>query len=87
MIQNILLNKKLLHLSIIIAFAVVHIILSSSGLGSYYMNGGVNDMSLSDALHYSVITHTTIGFGDISPVNIIARAVTWCHALTVLLII
>jgi hypothetical protein len=47
-----------------------------------YVNGASNPPSSSDMLYFSVITLTTVGFGDITPVSEVARAVTVIEALT-----
>lgn len=38
-----------------------------------------------DPLYFSVITHTTIGFGDIAPQSTLARRVTSLHAALTLI--
>ena len=47
-----------------------------------YLNGTPDPPSPSDLLYFSVITLTTVGFGDITPATEAARAVTVVEALT-----
>jgi hypothetical protein len=47
-----------------------------------YLNGTVDPPTPSDLLYFSVITLSTVGFGDITPIGEVARAVTVVEALT-----
>jgi hypothetical protein len=47
-----------------------------------YLNGVPGDPTASDLLYLSVITLSTVGFGDITPASQLARAVTVVEALT-----
>jgi hypothetical protein len=46
-----------------------------------YLNGVQGQPTSSDLLYFSVITLTTVGFGDITPADQVARAVTVVEAL------
>ena len=46
-----------------------------------YLNGTGDPASASDVLYFSVITLTTVGFGDITPASEVARSVTVTEAL------
>ena len=68
------------HLQIILIFAVL-----------YHMMGGLNVSDSNDgkpgwldSLYYSVIVHTTVGFGDILPVTQTGKLLTCIHALYVM---
>jgi hypothetical protein len=61
-------------------FAGVHQFLA--GFTTPYLNGTGQPPSASDLLYFSVITVTTVGFGDITPASELARAVTVVEALT-----
>jgi hypothetical protein len=52
-----------------LAFAYVHVLVGSSGLGVYSQA-----LSQSDGIYLSFITLTTVGFGDVTPVDDVARA-------------
>lgn len=47
-----------------------------------YLKGTSDPPTASDLLYFSVITITTVGFGDITPASTVARAVTVTEALT-----
>jgi hypothetical protein len=46
-----------------------------------YLNGTGSPPSAADVLYFSVITLTTVGFGDITPASEVARSVTVTEAL------
>ena len=60
-------------------FASVHQLLAA--FFEPYLNGAGQPPTASDLLYFSVITLTTVGFGDLTPANEIARAVTVAEAL------
>jgi len=60
-------------------FAGVHQTLAAFTPG--YLNGTANPPEPADLLYFSVITLTTVGFGDITPAAEAARAVTVLEAL------
>ena len=47
-----------------------------------YLNGTADPATPSELLYYSVVTLTTVGFGEINPASTVARAVTVTEALT-----
>jgi Ion channel len=61
-------------------FAAVHQFLSA--FVHQYLHGTSDPPTPSDLLYFSVITLTTVGFGDITPASTVARAVTVTEALT-----
>lgn len=73
-------NKPMLFLSNGLIFTVFTLI--------YWLmekkDPGVHFGTQFDPLYFSVITHTTIGFGDISPQTTVARRVTSLHAVLTL---
>lgn len=50
-------------------------------LTSNYVHGAPTPVQSSDLLYYSVITLTTVGYGDITPASSLARAVAATEAL------
>lgn len=53
-----------------------------AAFGGPYLNGVQNPPKPSDLLYFSVITMTTVGYGDITPASEAARAVAVIEALT-----
>ncbi len=47
-----------------------------------YLNGVTGHPTPSDTLYFSLITLTTVGYGDITPVANVARAIASAEALT-----
>jgi CBS domain containing-hemolysin-like protein len=74
-------NKPMLFLSniiIFIVFTVIYWFMETSNPGEHFGD-------TFDPIYFSIITHTTIGFGDISPKTIAARRVTSAHAILTLI--
>ncbi len=69
-----------IYLLLALSFASIHQVLSA--FSQLYLNGAPEPPSASDLLYFSVITITTVGFGDITPASEAARAVTVLEALT-----
>ena len=74
--KSITINKPMLFLSNAVIFAVFTMV--------YWLmdreQPGVHFGPEFDPVYFSVITHTTIGFGDVYPVSKSARYVTAMHA-------
>jgi len=52
--------------------------------GVYQLEGnGDEKLNFSDALYYTITTHFTIGFGDITPIGPWSRLVYYFHVFTV----
>ncbi len=49
--------------------------------GSFAFAGGEKDSYTGDLLYYSLVTQTTLGFGDITPVKAIPRTLSVIHAV------
>lgn len=45
------------------------------------------DMNVMDLMHFSVITQSTVGYGDLYPVNAGARVISWLHIFTTVTVI
>lgn len=76
-------QKLALHLIIAVAAAGVHAVLYATGAGVY----SFDKATWHDFFHLSVMSSTTIGFGDVYPLSLAARAATWVHALAVILLL
>ena len=68
-------SKKIVHFLISYVTTVIFVIFLfagafTSGNGWFIENGTVKQLSFNEALYVSVITFTTVGFGDISPLGI-----------------
>jgi len=68
------------YLLLALLFASMHQMFAS--FSTDYLNGASDPPSPSDLLYFSVITLTTVGFGDITPASRLARAVSVTEALT-----
>lgn len=60
-----------------VAFSMVGIAVLVGGISIYLVDGEVNDKinSLGDGLYWALVTLTTVGFGDISPISTLGRIV------------
>jgi len=68
-----------IYLLLALLFAGIHQVLAA--FSPHYLNGAPEPPTSSDLLYFSVITVTTVGFGDITPASLPARAVTVLEAL------
>ena len=74
----------LAHLVEILLFAAAFLVIDRAGSGGF--SGLPDEPALGDYLYFSVISYTTIGFGDILPLGY-ARTLTAICALTGLILI
>jgi|SaaInlStandDraft_5_1057022.scaffolds.fasta_scaffold05920_4 uncharacterized membrane protein len=56
-------------------------------IGKDHFNHNNSLNSFSDYLYYSIITHVSIGYGDISPKTQLARRVVSMHSIIMLFLI
>ena len=68
------------YLLLVLVFSAVHQGFAAA-LGGDYLSGITGYGDSAGILYFSVITATTVGFGDITPVSAVARAVTMSEAL------
>ena len=66
------------HLATIVLFTIIYYYLSQKS-----EEDKSNFKSVEDSLYYTIITHFTIGFGDISPKSKMMRRATMLQALIV----
>lgn len=45
------------------------------------------DMTVMDIIHFSVVTQSTVGYGDVYPVNSTARVISWLHIIATVVVI
>ncbi len=67
------------YLLLALLFASIHELLAA--FSDHYLNGAPDPPSASDLLYFSVITITTVGYGDITPASESARSVAVTEAL------
>lgn len=71
------------HFMIILLFSVInHFYLSPSDF-----NGGETITCYNDTLYHTIITHASIGYGDISPKTKLARLIASFHVIIVFMLI
>ena len=74
--------KVVEHLLIIVIFAVLYYI------GSMFANEKGKEktprLSFFDAFYFSLVTQTTVGYGDIAPVNKISKTICMFQLLTIM---
>ena len=68
-------------------YFIVDNILSSADVGDPNIFSGRNSLYLIDYIYYSLVVATTVGFGDITPVNRIIRGVTMAQMVISLAIV
>jgi hypothetical protein len=68
----------LYHIIIYIIFSLIYIQLDET----HFI--GVKKKSIHDKLYFSATTHTTVGYGDISPKSRLCRNITMLHSFLVL---
>jgi voltage-gated potassium channel len=62
---------------LVIAFAALYSIIERLSTGADFVVGGVNrSLSFAECLYFSVVTLSTVGYGDIQPISGPARFVT-----------
>ena len=73
---------------LIVVFACLYRIAEfSSGAPQFMVHGKLDSASFSDALYFSVSTISTVGYGDISPVSPLARALSGIEVVSGLLML
>ena len=70
----------LIHIGILTFFTIVYKMLP----GGVFSNA---DPSWVDCLYFSASTHTTVGYGDLTPKSPVAKLVTTAHMLVVFAIV
>lgn len=68
------------HLVIIVIFAFIYKAINMNNIEAF---NNEKEMTLFDCLYFSVVTHTTVGYGDIYPVSNLARACMMIQVMTV----
>jgi hypothetical protein len=69
-----------IYLLVGLLFANVHQI--AAAFHANYLNGAGQPPDSSDLLYFSVITMTTVGYGDLTPASLAARAIAVVEAIT-----
>lgn len=70
------------HILFIILFTGIYYLLSHQSIDHFGYS-----LTLLDSLYYSMITQTTIGYGDIVPLSNVAKIVCMCQMFTLAIII
>ena len=80
--KHILRTFVLINLIFIAIFSVIYKLISKNG--SFNTNNDKNELDWLDAIYFSLMTHSTVGYGDISPKN---RTSKICVMIQVILVI
>lgn len=73
MISFIPFRKITIHFAMIMVFVLLNMILYYGGIATY----NKENMGVQDLIHYTVVTHHTVGYGDIYPENGVAKILSW----------
>lgn len=76
-----IIHKLSLHIIVYLIFTYLYTTLSDS---DFITNGSISKEY--NRYYYSAITHTTIGYGDISPKSTKCKLITMAHAFAVLIL-
>ena len=74
-----------IHILVILLFTIIYKLISDIETSKVYINNNirksVTNQTWEEILYFSVVTHFTIGFGDIVPKTKLMRRATICHIL------
>ena len=62
---------------VLFVFFMIYSALYKAGLLKYN-----KELSLLDVFHFTVVSQSSIGYGDVYPENNLAKTLTWIHILT-----
>jgi len=71
-------------ISSILGFALLYFI--SGKFATQYLNEKEN-LSFFNALYFSIVTQSTVGYGDLVPTNVLTKSITMLQLLTIVAII
>ena len=74
-------------ISIILIFLFTIIYWSLGTNDNFSFNTSQTEVSFLDALYFTLVTQTTIGYGDISPKSQLMRFITVCHIISLIITI
>ena len=74
-----------IHILVILLFTIIYKLISDIETSKVYINNNIHksvtNQKWEEILYFSVVTHFTIGFGDIVPETKLMRRATICHIL------
>ena len=70
------------HIFIIVLFALFYYALNKNIPDSFHYNKTHGDLTLLDFIYFSLVTQTTVGYGDIAPIHKYARMGCMLQLLT-----
>ena len=76
-------NMVYAHLTLILVFSLIY----HNFLTREDFNNGESMSSYLDTLYFTGVTHTSVGYGDISPKTTKARSITLIHIFLILVLI
>jgi voltage-gated potassium channel Kch len=70
------------YLLMAVAWAGAYVVIDALAPGSFRLADGSGDLSLPSAMYFSLVTLTTLGYGDISPVGELAQRLAVLEAFS-----
>jgi hypothetical protein len=74
-------NKVVYVLILTFAMGLLHLSLYAAGATRYNIDDNGKKMTFMDIIHFTIVTQYTVGYGDIYPVNAVARILSWIHMM------
>ena len=73
------------HIALVTIFAVIYYVCDKyfQHTAFEHINKGPHEMTLLDCIYFSLVTQTTVGYGDYVPIHPVVRMVTIVQMLTI----
>lgn len=86
--MGLVLNLLIFHVVVMVVFFATNFALMRTTTQNHFSQNAPNDTvsQVINAFYYTVTTHTTVGFGDMTPRSTIAKFATGLHQLMVFIV-